>query len=180
LSHRTNPKKWEQGDSTRAAPAGFFQPLPKRTLYVPAFPVPAVPANGDTALEWYTEPKYNQNNSCEDIVMPIIEAPLELVEAIAALRIPPKTDAHLQDLMDRNAEGQLTESEREQLESLVELSDQLAVLRAAGVRLLAIQDVPSSEEPEGAGRPLEYQWSKSRRRIRAAAKTFSEYTHADY
>lgn len=31
-----------------------------------------------------------------------------------------------------------------------------------------------------ADRPLEFHWSKSRQRIRAAAKEYSERTHADY
>ena len=68
--------------------------------------------------------------------MPTVEAPLELVEALAALRFPPKTDAHLQDLMDRNTEGLLSEAEREELEALAELSERLALLRAQALHLL--------------------------------------------
>jgi hypothetical protein len=68
--------------------------------------------------------------------MPTVEAPLELVEALAALRFPPKTDAHLQGLMDRNTEGRLTQAEREELEALAELSERLALLRAQALRLL--------------------------------------------
>ena len=71
--------------------------------------------------------------------MPTVEAPLELVETLAGLRFPPKTDALLQGLMDRNTEGRLTAAEREQLEALVELSERLALLRAQALRLLGRQ-----------------------------------------
>ncbi len=68
--------------------------------------------------------------------MPTVEAPLELVEAFATFRFTPKADTLLQDLMGRNTEGQLTQSEREELEALVELSEQLAILRAQALRVL--------------------------------------------
>jgi hypothetical protein len=66
----------------------------------------------------------------------VIEAPLELVEAMADMRFPAKTNARLQFLMDRNTNGQLKPSEREDLESLVELSESLALVRAQALRLL--------------------------------------------
>jgi hypothetical protein len=50
----------------------------------------------------------------------VVEAPLELVEAMADMRCPAKIDAKMQLLMGRNANGQLTPNEREDLESLVE------------------------------------------------------------
>src|SRR5262249_38233190 len=51
----------------------------------------------------------------EDCVMPaVIEAPVEMIEAIADLRFPPKTHQLLQSLMDRNTEGKLTPGEREE------------------------------------------------------------------
>jgi hypothetical protein len=68
--------------------------------------------------------------------MPTVEAPLEMVEALAALRFPEKTDAHLQSLMDRHTEGQLSEVERQELEALVELNERLALLRAQALRVL--------------------------------------------
>jgi hypothetical protein len=68
-----------------------------------------------------------------------IEAPREWVEAIAALRLPPKTNARLQELMERNTEGSLTESERQDLEALVELSETIALVRIRGLRLLGRQ-----------------------------------------
>ena len=52
----------------------------------------------------------------------LIEAPIEMVEAVAGLHLPPRADQRLQDLMDRNNNGALTLEEREQLEALVELS----------------------------------------------------------
>jgi len=66
----------------------------------------------------------------------VVQAPLDLVESFADVRVPPKTDARLQSLMDRNTEGRLTPSEREELEALVELSETLALLRARALHVL--------------------------------------------
>ena len=68
--------------------------------------------------------------------MSTVEAPLEFVEALAALQFPQKTDALLQDLMDRNTEGSLSQAERGELEALVELNERLTILRAQALRLL--------------------------------------------
>lgn len=68
--------------------------------------------------------------------MSVIQTPLELVEAIAALRLPPKSDRRLQELMDRNTNGLLTEAERADLEALVEWSEQISLLRARALHLL--------------------------------------------
>ena len=38
--------------------------------------------------------------------------------------------------MDRNNDGQLTDNEREELESLVEMSESLSLVRAEALRLL--------------------------------------------
>jgi hypothetical protein len=67
---------------------------------------------------------------------PVVEAPLEMVEAVAALKLPARSDSRLQGLMDRNNEGGLTQMEREKLESLVELSETLAIVRAGALHLL--------------------------------------------
>jgi hypothetical protein len=64
------------------------------------------------------------------------ETPGELLEAVAGFRFPPRTDARLQQLMDRNSAGALTEQEREELESLVELSEEMSLLRAQALRVL--------------------------------------------
>jgi hypothetical protein len=66
----------------------------------------------------------------------VVEAPREMIEAVAALRLPPKGDRRLQTLMDRNTDGTLTPEEREELESLVELSETIALVRAQALRLL--------------------------------------------
>ncbi len=65
-----------------------------------------------------------------------IDAPMEWVETVGNLRLPPKTDQRLQELMDRNNEGQLTESEQADLEALVELSERLSLVRAKALHLL--------------------------------------------
>ncbi len=69
----------------------------------------------------------------------VVEAPREMIEAVAALRLPPKGDRRLQVLMDRNTDGTLTPEEREELESLVELSETMALVRAQALRLLGRQ-----------------------------------------
>ena len=65
-----------------------------------------------------------------------IDAPVEWVETIGQLRLPSKADGRLQQLMDRNNEGELAAGEREELESLVELSERLSVVRAEALLLL--------------------------------------------
>ncbi|MDY0168422.1 MAG: hypothetical protein RBS80_17870 [Thermoguttaceae bacterium] len=65
-----------------------------------------------------------------------IEAPQRWVETVGDLRLPPRADRKLQELMDRNNDGLLTEAEREELESLVELSERLALVRAEALQLL--------------------------------------------
>jgi len=65
-----------------------------------------------------------------------VSAPSSWVETIVDLRLPSKTDLRLQQLMDRNNEGQLSEHEREELESLVELSERLSLVRAEALQLL--------------------------------------------
>ena len=65
-----------------------------------------------------------------------IPAPAEWVETIGELRLPSKTDVRLQQLMDRNNEGELSSPEREELEALVELSERLSLVRAEALQLL--------------------------------------------
>jgi hypothetical protein len=74
--------------------------------------------------------------SGDGAVSSTIEAPLEWVETIGSLRLPPKADHRLQELMDRNNEGLLTQAERADLESLVELSERLSLVRAEALHLL--------------------------------------------
>jgi hypothetical protein len=72
---------------------------------------------------------------------PIVETPRDLVEAMADLRLPPKADRRLQELMDRNNDGLLTPEERDQLEALVELSETIAPVRARALQLLGRKPV---------------------------------------
>lgn len=65
-----------------------------------------------------------------------IDAPLKWVETVGDLRLPPKTDERLQELMDRNNDGLLSEDDRADLESLVELSERLSLVRAEALHLL--------------------------------------------
>jgi hypothetical protein len=66
----------------------------------------------------------------------VMSAPVDLVESIADLRFPAKTDALLQWLMERNTNGQLTPAQKEELEALVELSETISIVRAKALRLL--------------------------------------------
>jgi hypothetical protein len=66
----------------------------------------------------------------------VFEAPGEFFESLVELRLPAKTDARLQGLMDRNTDGSLTESEREELEALVEISERISLVRAQALRVL--------------------------------------------
>jgi len=68
-----------------------------------------------------------------------IAAPVGWVEAVGNLRFPSKADRRLQELMDRNNEGLLQESEREELEALVEPSEQLSLIRGEALQILGRQ-----------------------------------------
>jgi hypothetical protein len=73
----------------------------------------------------------------EDSVMgATVSAPVEWITFVGDLRLPPRANERLQQLMDRNTEGFLTESERAELETLVELSEQLSLVRAQALQLL--------------------------------------------
>ena len=65
-----------------------------------------------------------------------VVASLEWVEAVSGLRLPPQVNDRLQHLMDCNTEGLLTEAEQAELEMLVDLSEQLALVRATALHLL--------------------------------------------
>lgn len=65
-----------------------------------------------------------------------IDAPLDWVESVGQLRLPPQADRRLQELMDRNNEGMLTENDRRDMEALVELSERLSLVRAEALLLL--------------------------------------------
>jgi hypothetical protein len=68
-----------------------------------------------------------------------IAAPVDWVKAVGNLHFPSKAHHRLQKLMDRNNEGLLQESEREELEALVELSEQLSLVRGEALQILGKQ-----------------------------------------
>jgi hypothetical protein len=68
--------------------------------------------------------------------MTTITAPIEFVTSVADLRFAAKIDAHLQALVDRHTAGQLSASECEELEALVERSETIALLRVPALRVL--------------------------------------------
>jgi hypothetical protein len=66
----------------------------------------------------------------------VISAPADWIESVGDLRLPQTTDRRLQHLMDKSTEGKLTELEREELTSLVDLSERLSLVRAEALHLL--------------------------------------------
>ncbi len=66
----------------------------------------------------------------------VVEVPVEIVEAVAALRLPPRGDRRLQILMDHNTNGTLSSDQKAELDALVELSETIALVRAQALRLL--------------------------------------------
>lgn len=69
----------------------------------------------------------------------VIAAPVDWIESVGDLRLPAKADHHLQELMDRNTEGLLSQTEREELEALAEWSEQLSLVRAEAWQILGRQ-----------------------------------------
>ena len=65
-----------------------------------------------------------------------IDVPLRWVENVATLVLPEKADHHLQQLMDRNNEGLLSDQELTGLAALVELSERLSLVRSEALHLL--------------------------------------------
>ena len=68
-----------------------------------------------------------------------IAAPVDWIKAVGNLRFPSKADHRLQELMDRNNEGLLQKPEKEELEALAELSEQLSLVRAEALQILSKQ-----------------------------------------
>jgi hypothetical protein len=66
----------------------------------------------------------------------VTEAPVQMVERVAALRFPPHAGRRLQLLMDRNNEGTLTSEEREELTALVELNEAMTLVRPDATQVL--------------------------------------------
>ena len=70
-----------------------------------------------------------------------ILTPVGFVESVAHLRLPPWADSRLQELMDANNEGRLSEPEREDLSSLVEWTESLSLLKAQAFSILGTRPV---------------------------------------
>jgi hypothetical protein len=87
-------------------------------------------------MGWYNGRGVERSSKQEVAVVNVISAPLELVEAMADLRFPARVDRRLQELMDRNNEGALTEAERAELEGLAEMSERISLVRAQALHLL--------------------------------------------
>jgi hypothetical protein len=66
----------------------------------------------------------------------IITTPRQFFEAVSEFRLSQRADARLQHLMDLNNDGQLNASEREELATLAEMSEELSLLRAQARQLL--------------------------------------------
>ncbi len=74
-----------------------------------------------------------------DAMSATINAPLDWVEAVGNLHFPVKADRRLQELMDRNNDDLLDSVERDELEALVELSEQMSLVRGEAIRILGKQ-----------------------------------------
>jgi len=72
-------------------------------------------------------------------MIPTLPTPRDLLESFAEIRFPPKTDARLQWLIDRNSAGVLQPSERDELESLAQLGENMSLLRAKALVVLGRQ-----------------------------------------
>ncbi len=64
------------------------------------------------------------------------ESPTDLLKDVADLSFPPETEARMTWLMDRNTEGLLTPSEREELAALVKWGHRISLLRAKALLIL--------------------------------------------
>ena len=63
------------------------------------------------------------------------------MELVSRLKLPPRADRRLQELMDRNNEGRLAATEKDELETLVELSEEMSLIRAEALQILGKQPV---------------------------------------
>ena len=66
----------------------------------------------------------------------VIEAPVAMIEQVAALHLPARADQRLQQLMDKNNNGWLAPAERDELEALAELSETISLMRAQALQVL--------------------------------------------
>jgi hypothetical protein len=66
----------------------------------------------------------------------LITAPTSWVEDTSNLKLPTHADKRLQELMDRNNEGELSAAERDEMAAWAELSERLSLVRADAFLLL--------------------------------------------
>jgi hypothetical protein len=66
----------------------------------------------------------------------VVSAPIDWVESVSRLRLPAKTDRRLQELMDRNNDGALSAPVLAEMESLVEISETMSLVRSEALHLL--------------------------------------------
>ncbi len=109
-----------------------------------------------------------------------VTAPVEWVEAVGKLCLPLKADGRLQELMDRKNENDLSIVERAELESLVEVSQQLSLVRAKALQLLGQREedvlknwdeknrVAMKQSQQGLSKPLDDEAVVGRMRSRLA------------
>lgn len=71
----------------------------------------------------------------------IPEPVMHFLEQLADMRFTPEADARIQQLMDRNNDGELTPSEHQELASLASLSEQMSLVRARALVLLGRQAI---------------------------------------
>lgn len=62
-----------------------------------------------------------------------MSTPLDWVESVSSLKLPVRADRRLRELMDRNTDVQLNRADRAELETLVERSESLSLVRAGNV-----------------------------------------------
>jgi hypothetical protein len=65
-----------------------------------------------------------------------IPAPEAWIRSIGELRLPPETDQRLQVLMDRNNDGLLQPTQKQELAALAAWSQEVSLLRAQALQLL--------------------------------------------
>lgn len=75
---------------------------------------------------------------------PMTAPPSQLAEELAQLSFTPRMNERLHLLLDKNSEGKITDVERDELESLVHLSETMSLFKAQALRFLGRRgsDVP--------------------------------------
>lgn len=67
------------------------------------------------------------------------ESPVDVLNELATLKFPPATEARMVELMDRNTEGRLTPTEKDELAALVDWGHRISLLRARALIVLGRQ-----------------------------------------